>query len=148
MQDLSLRTLADIETLRRHKAAYGRLVDGFGETVTSEAVAAFRALFTEDLVAEFNNLGDFQGLDAFTEAMTVTVPSRRQWVWHSFHSPDCSIDGDRAHVAWTLYALVKADRNAPRPEAVVGRYFDDYVRTPEGWKQSRIRFIAEAMYPL
>jgi hypothetical protein len=146
MQDVSVQTLADVEALRRHKATYGRLVDGFGEAITPGAVAAFRALFTDDLVAEFNNLGDFQGLDAFIEAMTVTVPSRRQWMWHSFHSPDCSVDGDRAHVAWTLYALVKADRNDPRPDAVVGRYFDDYVRTPEGWKQSRIRFVAEAVY--
>ena len=51
-----LQRLLDIEEVKRMKAAYGRLLDGFTQAVRPADVKALADLFSEDVVAEFSDL--------------------------------------------------------------------------------------------
>jgi hypothetical protein len=137
--------LADIETLRRFKARYGQLVDAVVSGPSPQLLEPLLDLFTEDVVADFRpTLGLMNGRAALRQMFGTLLPASRAWVWHSFHSPEIRVAGERAQARWTLFALATS-RQAPTVEPVMiyGRYRDEYVRTPAGWRQSRLEFVNE-----
>jgi len=63
-------------------------------------------------------------------------------MWHSFHSPEIEIVGDHAVGHWTVYCLA-TNAGSNQVDVIVGRYRDEYLRTPQGWLQSRLTFSNE-----
>lgn len=140
--DPQTRRLADIEAIRRLKAAYGIAFDDLIATCTPENGERFGALFTEEVEAKFGDSPATSGRAAIVDFIAVQVRSRRAWMWHSFHSPLIEVDGDTATGRWTVHCVAMC-KGAAKADTIIGRYRDRYVRTPGGWLQSALVFVNE-----
>jgi len=144
MTQPDLQALADIEAIRNFKALYGQRVDGLISNFSPEALHLFGQLFTTDAVAEFGlPSGPLAGRGGIMEFIGSRVRAQRSWMWHSFHSPMIEVHGDNAVGRWTIYCLARA-KNSSKVDVIVGRYQDEYLRTPEGWRQRRLIFTNES----
>jgi hypothetical protein len=140
---VDLQNLADIEAIKNLKARYGQLVDGAAGKGSAEARAALAELFTEDVVADFGAEGVLSGRAALSEFLGEIVHGKWPWMWHSFHSPLITIDGDSARGSWTMYAVGRR-KDAQMTEVVLGRFEDEYVRQGKVWRQKRLKFVNES----
>lgn len=140
--DPETRRLADIEAIRRLKAAYGLAFDDLINSYAPEKAGRFGALFTEEVEAKFADSPATSGRAAIVDFIAVQVRSRRAWMWHSFHSPLIEVDGDTATGQWTVHCVAMC-KGAAKADTIIGRYRDVYVRTPEGWRQSSLVFLNE-----
>ncbi len=135
----------DIEEIRLLKPKYGDVIDRIVRDRQPGDEDLLEALFTDDAILHFESaLGRHEGLDAIVRFFVEDLPAATRWMWHSFHSPLITVDGDTAEGRWTLYALAvgNADPTAP-PRATYGRYIDRYVRTADGWKIQHQYFLDE-----
>lgn len=138
----SLRTLTDRAELADLLARQGRWLDErrFDET---------GAIFTEDATVETGG-GRAAGLAALT-AQARRVHTRSAATHHNTSGVLIEIDGDRATVRANLVVTfvgaatppeptaTASAPTVPEPIATVGeRYRFDAVRTPEGWRFSRL----------
>lgn len=139
---LELSHLRDAEAIRTLKANYGRVVDGVVSGRESVSVAEFAEIFLDEAGVDFPGaLGSHRGLAAIKQLFGVVLRETRSGMWHAFHSPIISIDGDVATGQWTVMAVVKSrDQRDDRPTSVFGRYLDDYVRTAAGWRIKHLLF--------
>jgi hypothetical protein len=141
--EAQVRRLSDLEDIRQLKYTYARLVDKMLEQHTPAEEQALADLFLPDAVADFGaRLGVIEGRAAIKKLFTETLPSGRAWVMHLIASPLLQVDGDRARGEWMVMALTETKQGAAR-STVVGRYVDDYVRTPAGWRIQRQLFHDE-----
>ncbi|NUP98658.1 MAG: nuclear transport factor 2 family protein [Armatimonadetes bacterium] len=58
---------------------------------------------------------------------------------HYFLSPSIELAGDKAHADWMLWQTCTFDGN-DLAVFMAATTSDDYVRTAEGWKMTRMRF--------
>lgn len=68
-----------------------------------------------------------------------------EFVIHNVMNPIIDIDGDTAHGDW--HAIITSTvGTGPNRQAtwVFGKYQEDYVRTPEGWKIKHLHFTVSA----
>lgn len=137
--------LADIEAIKRIKASYGDIIDRMVRMPEQEDRDRLAALFTEDAVLDFHEmLGRHEGREAIVRFFAEALPAGTAWMWHSFHSPLITVNGDEAEGRWTLYAMAVPKGAAdPTPMLTYGRYTDRYVRTADGWRQSFQDFLDE-----
>ena len=141
-----LQRLSDVDTLRELKATYGVLVDGLVEKLDPKNLDRLAAMFTEDVKLDFGErAGSFQGQTAVRKFFGETLPQQREWIWHAFHSPLIEINGGHARCRWTVQAaLLSRGKSVAGSEVLYGRYDDEYVRTPDGWKQCKLIFTDES----
>jgi hypothetical protein len=128
---------ADIDAIIQVKHLYGAVIDGImsGEY----AVADLGRVFAEDAEVEFVPSPRMTGLAATKVWVGETVPSRLEFMWHSFSNPMIEIDGDAASGRWLVLAFVKP-KGAETQTMTIGSYREHYVRTPEGWRISELVF--------
>jgi hypothetical protein len=94
-------------------------------------------IFTEDATVHTQS-GQSQGLQALT-AQAHRVHADFAAVQHVTSGVLIDIDGDRATVRANLIATFVRDAAAPEPAAAIGeRYRFEAVRTPQGWRFSRL----------
>jgi hypothetical protein len=55
-------------------------------------------------------------------------------------------EGDTARGEWVIMVQIK-QRALAGKEMLVRRYIDEFVRTPEGWRISSVKFVEEGIYP-
>jgi hypothetical protein len=133
----------DVEEIKMSKARYGVLVDAIPER-GMEAANELAQLFTEtcdlDFVALFGR--KLTTHDEVRHYFGEVMHRSRGWMWHSFHSPIIEVKGDVATTHWTMLAMSTSrdDPNA-EPRISYGYYQDEHVRTPTGWKQSKLSFV-------
>jgi len=143
-----IRRLLDIQEIADAKARYGILVDGLvARPDDAAALDELDSLFTADAAFNFGGrIGTFSGKAALRRFYGAVLPGERQWVWHSFSNPLIEVRGDEATAQWTIYALAVSKGIDPWSQQVIcGRYRDSHVRTPAGWRQSALIFIAEGL---
>jgi hypothetical protein len=119
------------------KAAYCTASD-LCPTDRDAAMAGFRAVFVDDVVGDYG-FRIFQGFDDLTGFMTTAVAGSSEWMVHMLHSPRIEVDGDRATGDWTVMGQMKR-RETGAIDTVLGRYSDELVRTPDGWRIAKVRF--------
>jgi 3-phenylpropionate/cinnamic acid dioxygenase small subunit len=98
----------------------------------------FRTVFTEDCQLDYDLLGSFEGIDAFTDF----VEKFHAPLGHTLHrmtNQTISVEGDRAEARtygdlWLMSADNKSGANA------IGFYDDEINRTHDGWRIARRRF--------
>lgn len=122
------------------KAAFCRLLD-------SKDWEGWKALFTEDCLIDTRASGGTreQGRDAFVAVVRKALAGAK--TAHQIHSPEITIDGDRAQVIWAMQDRVIKDDFALTG---YGHYHEVCVRTPGGWKiaeQTLTRLIMDAEKP-
>jgi ketosteroid isomerase-like protein len=118
------------------KNRYGELVDRLSSRIDRADLDALGNLFTEDTFVDFIAV-QLRGRQAVLDLYGGVMQKNLAWVWHSFHSPIIEVNGDRASGRWTLQGITIA-HNSPTPTTVYGRYSDEFVRTPEGWRIAKL----------
>jgi ketosteroid isomerase-like protein len=136
-----VRRLEDLEAIRQLKHLYADRVDGMVRNSDADT-APLLALFTEDALADFGPHGSCEG-HAAIHAFFARMPDLASFMMHHLANPILDVDGDRATARWYLHVASVMRGAGPGVQAMFGRYEDEYVRTPEGWKIRRSRFIQE-----
>jgi hypothetical protein len=125
-----LRELRDLEAIKQLKAAYFQLVD------TQEWERWGRDVLAQDVLFDLGTVVE-QGRDAVVALVARTMAGATSV--HHGHTPVITLTGpDTATGVWAMQDYVSMfDRNgAPVTFRGYGHYFEEYVRTPDGWRIS------------
>lgn len=106
----------------------------------------FRSAFTPDCVLDYGEIGSFTGVDAVTEFMDQSHAMAGHTM-HRLSNMVIAVAGDRASARTYVDGLILAADNVSGVNAV-GFYDDELVRTSEGWRISRRRFIPVRIVPV
>jgi ketosteroid isomerase-like protein len=125
-----LRRLEDAEAVRTLDAVYCRLLDDGDWPGLAE-------LFTPDGV--FDGLRRVEGHAALLAFFSGLAGTGLTAFWHHVSNLEVSVDGDTASVRSLLWQPCVVDGV---PHVAAGRYADDLVRTPVGWRYrvKQVRF--------
>jgi hypothetical protein len=154
MSDLEarLRRLEDIEAIRFLKASFCQLLcekytDDHQRRPQAEVDAVARrqaAYYAEDGVFDGGQqFGVYRGREQIYEYI-------RKGAWsfsmNYYLNPAIEVDGDKARARWMLWetATVAATGQAV---FVSGMTDEEYVRTPEGWRISRVTYTHKFVTP-
>ncbi|MEM5388822.1 nuclear transport factor 2 family protein [Paraburkholderia phymatum] len=141
-----LRILEDQHEIAQLQARYVDLNDGGWQGPTHCQPLAVANLFVDDGIWE-GPPGCAQGREAIAELFRSfqAIP----FIVHYVTNPLIVVDGDSAHGEW--HAIVTSttppDRGASQALWTLGKYVNDYSRTPAGWRYTRLRFAAAAITP-
>ncbi len=133
-----VRTLEDIEAIRKLKATYCDICDlGLQDPEVLESLLQH---FTEDARVDFG-MGEgsaFRGKDALRVFFGQVVGAAVSFSMHMLHNSFIEIDGDRATGSWYFEAPTT---NSATGEAqwMAGRYVEEYVRQGGTWKFDSIK---------
>lgn len=111
-----------------------------GDSAPHDAEGAAKGLaacFVPDATADYGFI-QFDAPEKLIEFMGSAVGGGSQWMIHMLGSPQIEVSGDSATGNWTI--AVHSKKNDGEQMLIVGRYFDRFKRTPEGWKISHIKF--------
>ena len=137
----------DVNAILRIKFRYGELIDRIiREPATAAADArALGELLTDDVVFDYQALlGVHQGREAILKLFTEILPAGVDWMWHAFLNPIVEVNGDRAEMRVMLLAMsVHKGQEQSAPAYTYGRYINQFVRTPGGWRWSHLLFCNE-----
>ena len=134
-----LHVLEDVEEIKRLKARYAALCDNNYEC---DGIAA---LFTPDGSWDGGRLGRAEGREAI-RAFFAKAPEAIPFAIHNVMNPLIEVSGDSARGSWyLLQPLTMAKGN--RAAWLAGHYEEEYVRTAEGWRFRRLKFIPIFMTP-
>jgi 3-phenylpropionate/cinnamic acid dioxygenase small subunit len=93
----------------------------------------FRTCFTDDVHADYGDIGLWHGVDEITEWMAAThrdMPSTR----HMISNIAVTVDGSRATATSYVHAVLVVSAMAATSVDAVGGYSDELVRTSDGWR--------------
>ncbi|HEX3726426.1 MAG TPA: nuclear transport factor 2 family protein [Pirellulales bacterium] len=134
--------LADIEEIKQLKFRYGMLVDALPAR-GRDAANELAVLFTEPMHVDFRSVFGvtLTSKEEFSQFFGETLPASLGWMLHSFSNPIIEVAGNHASGTWLLYAMTTArDNPHSAPDISYGRYLDEYVRTPDGWRQRSLKY--------
>lgn len=134
-----LNWLADIEEIKQLKARYARACD---DDYDADVLAS---LFTDDAVWDGGMMGyakTREGIRAFFENASAIVG----FAVHGISNPLIEIDGDRATGHWYLHQPMTM-KGGELCFWFCAQYFDEYLRTAEGWKFKHVQIEARAFSP-
>jgi 3-phenylpropionate/cinnamic acid dioxygenase small subunit len=99
----------------------------------------FRTVFTDDCELDYGEVGSWKGVDAVTEFMQ-QAHAMAGHTMHRLTNQVITVDGDSAEARTYVDALIMLGDNISGVNAA-GFYDDDLVRTDDGWRVTRRRFI-------
>jgi ketosteroid isomerase-like protein len=133
MADLETR-IARLEAesdIRRLKARYLNACD-------AKDIDAIRACFTADAELDYQPVGKF-GPDGLIEAFTAIALNSPIVDVHQIHNGEIEIaDADNATARWSL-GFSSYDPREKTFRLIGSFYYDEYVRTAEGWRIAKSR---------
>lgn len=133
----------DLTEIMNLKYRYGEIIDRLVRDKGVPAGDVIANVFTEDASLDLVEAGlvHVHGHAAITDLFVNTLPPATKWMWHGFFNPLISIDGDKASGHWLLQAFsLTPDKPDGPTNATVGRYEEEYVRTANGWRTSKVKF--------
>jgi SnoaL-like domain len=146
-----IRLLEDFETIRQLKAHYAqypdaKYTDDHQRRPQAEIDTLAReqaSVFTDDAIWD-NGVGPsgiLRGREAIYNNLRL---GPWKFAMHHFLSPRIEVDGDKATGRWMLWqtATLAESDTAVFMSAITN---DEYVRTPTGWKMSRMAFTLKYM---
>lgn len=140
----TLEQLADIEAIRVAKARYCDIVDHLPHT-REVGVEQLTTLFMPEAQLDFTSLfGRVLEGHAGIREFFGGLASSRAGIWHLVSNPIVVVSGDTAKAQWLWHAMARgSDAQTAEPLVRYGRYYDEHVRTPDGWKQSSMLVVNE-----
>jgi 3-phenylpropionate/cinnamic acid dioxygenase small subunit len=99
----------------------------------------FRTVFADDCELDYGEVGSWKGVDAVTEFMQ-QAHAMAGHTMHRLTNQVITVDGDTAEARTYVDALIMLGDNTSGVNAA-GFYDDDLVRTDDGWRVTRRRFI-------
>jgi len=134
--DADVRWLLDRAQIRELTARYNRCFDDGDPD-------GFAALFTEDGVMEVAGTFSVSGREALAEMVRHTPYG----VVHVTADATVEVDGDRAVQDVKLLVLARPGPDAAEGRSKLtntGRYHDELVRTPDGWRFTHRTAVLDA----
>ncbi len=98
----------------------------------------FRTCFTDDVLAEYEGIETWHGVDAITAFMDEAHATMGHTL-HRLSNLAVTVDGDTA-TARSYVDAVLMDAGGERGHNTVGFYDDELVRTADGWRIAHRRF--------
>lgn len=117
-------------------AAIMKVRSDYAWTWDSADAPGFAALFADDGVLDLAEFGGvFTGAQEIADRIgpLMTPSDGLPATLHALSSPSIDVDGDRATGRWYAHVFHQP-RPGDGPVRWVGRYFDQYRRTPDGWR--------------
>ncbi|MDT5047227.1 MAG: hypothetical protein QOG75_3090 [Mycobacterium sp.] len=99
----------------------------------------FRTIFAGDCELDYGEVGSWKGVDAVTEFMQ-QAHAMAGHTMHRLTNQVITVDGDTAEARTYVDALIMLGDNTSGVNAA-GFYDDELVRTDDGWRVARRRFI-------
>jgi 3-phenylpropionate/cinnamic acid dioxygenase small subunit len=99
----------------------------------------FRTVFADDCELDYGEVGSWKGVDAVTEFMQ-QAHAMAGHTMHRLTNQVITVDGDTAEARTYVDALIMLGDNTSGVNAA-GFYDDELVRTDDGWRVTRRRFI-------
>jgi hypothetical protein len=132
-----VKALEDIEEIKKLTALYCTYCDGQidGPTHESEKIVP---LFVEDGVLDMGEYGSGQGREWIANHFR-NSQQRFPFAFHRISNPIIEVNGDTATANWHLLAMLTSTENQALWSA--GLLDNDYLRTRDGWKLKRVKFI-------
>ena len=96
-------------------------------------------VYDDDAVFTMMDRPSVTGRDAILDVLRATV-ARYRLVMQLLHSGIVRLDGDRAWARWQITEFQVLNDESRR--FIAGRYEDEYVRRPDGWKFARRTYTA------
>jgi 3-phenylpropionate/cinnamic acid dioxygenase small subunit len=109
--------------------------------VDSKNWPLFRTCFTDDVHADYGDIGVWDGVDAIATWMERThaaMPATN----HMITNIAVELDGDRARATSYVHAVLAITPDSSQFVDAVGSYHDTLVRTPDGWRIRERRFVS------
>lgn len=106
----------------------------------------FRTVFTDDCELDYGEVGSWQGVDAVTEFMQ-QAHAMAGHTMHRLTNQVITVGGDSAAARTYVDALIMLSDNSSGVNAA-GFYEDELVRTDDGWRVTRRRFIQVRVAPI
>lgn len=117
--------------IRRLKARYLNACD-------AKDAASVRACFTADAELDYAPMGKFD-VDTMIAAFTAIAVESPITDSHQLHNGEIELlDADHATASWAL-SFATHDPRTGTFRLMHGRYEDEYIRTPQGWRISKSR---------
>lgn len=93
----------------------------------------FRTCFTDDVHADYGQIGVWKGVDEITAYMT-TTHARMPRTNHMMSNFSIEVDGDRASATSYVHVVLVIAEDPVMWIDGVGQYADELVRTDAGWR--------------
>ena len=139
-----IRTLEDIESIKRLKADYCFYADIWNES--NDRGSNFGALFAADGVWDVGHKRCTGPREIAEELMSLPLTFRLKIGIHLALNPRIDLDGDCATGTWhLLIPVVPQGQRAPHWNG--GMYFEKYARTPDGWRFKDVRLQSAFVPP-
>ena len=93
----------------------------------------FRSCFTDDVRADYGDIGVWNDVEAITEFMRVThatMPSTK----HMLSNVAITLSGDTASARTYVHAVLVVTAEPEISVDAIGQYDDELVRTSDGWR--------------
>ena len=111
----------------------GDLLVRYATGIDSKDWPLFRTCFTDDVRADYGDIGLWTDGDAITEWMRVThetMPSTK----HLLSNVAIELDGDTASARSYVHAVLVVSAEPSVWVDAIGQYDDELVRTGDGWR--------------
>ena len=122
------------------KARYCAASDLSAENETAARVA-FENIFADTFSSDYG-MAQFADAQAMVDFMCKAIGGGSDWMIHMLHSPRIVVTGDTATGDWTVLVHSMRSGTGEKME-IIGRYSDEFVLTPDGWRISRINFVRQ-----
>ncbi len=136
-----MRTLEDIEAIKKLKAAYCNYCDGGWDRPTHD-YDRIAALFTEDAVTE-GTAGRTEGRENIRRLYRSYQAT--PFAFHRVTNPIIEV-ADR-HATGNWHVLVALTRPGGEAVWVAGIYDEEYTRTRDGWRITKLKFTPAFITP-
>lgn len=131
-----VRRLEDVEEIRRLKLQYFDACDGGFGGLRSHPPEEIAATFAPDGEWDGGPYGKRVGRADIADFYKAVPPC---FAFTLLSEPAIDLDGDRGTGRWNL--MVYSDV-AGTARMTGGTHHDEYVRTPEGWRIARTRYVS------
>lgn len=132
---LDIQTLSDRAEILELCSRYARGLD-------SKDWDLMRSVFTKDASADFGLGKPFEGIDDILHACR-SIMENLDHTQHFLGNHEIEINGDRGRGRHKVLgaAFLRTDIGGPSM-CEYGEYVDEYIRTSDGWRISRLEFTA------
>ena len=138
-----VRAIEDRHEIAQLQAGYIKLNDGGWQGPTHCHPEAVADLFVPDGIWEGP-----PGIGRGREEIVQLFYSFRAipFIVHFVMNPLIEVNGDTAHAEWhaIITSTIPPEHAEKQALWTLGKYINDYVRTPDGWRYQHLRFIMMA----
>lgn len=135
--EAKVQMLMDVDAISKLKARYCRLADT-AISGDSSKWDELLSLFADDVTADFEGLGIFEGIDSVGKVYKETIPSFLTFSSHMILNPIIDIDGERAKGSWYFFVPCTI-AGANQAAWANGFYEDAFIKSNGIWKFKHLK---------